>query len=960
MRAKRELKFCVVLLFAALLPSWATAQTQQQLDWCLNKGNAFSADLRISGCTAFIQSGRLSGDGLAAAFYNRGVPYAERRDYDRAIADYSEAIRLYPKNARVYNNRGVVYRAKNDYDRAIADYDEAIRLDPKYALAYLNRGVAYADKKDYDRAIADYNAAIRLDPKVARAYSNRGEAYRAKNDYDRALSDFNEAIRVDPNSAFAYYNRGNAYLNKKDYDRAIADYTEAIRLDPKDAKAYNNRGEAYRAKNDYDRAISDYTEAVRLDPKLDIAHANLNIAYRNRNSLGGSTPLLGGGIKIPEVDFREPIGPPTFKADIADDYAGYGVTAESPAGVQHAPVPPGQAPITSPPASRSQQFEWCANKAVSSDLQINGCTAIIQSGRLSGKSLAEVFNARGTAYSDQNDYDSAIADYIEALRLDPKYANAYNNRGNAYRSKNDYDRAIADYNETIRLDPKHAIGYNNRGVAYLRKMDHDRAIADFIEAIRLDPKDPDAYINRAAAYQSKNDYDRAIADLNEAIRVQPDYAAAYNNRCFTRAIAGRDLEKAIADCDAALSLGVDVSLALGTRGIAQLKRGAPDRAIADFSAAVGKNPEDAGALFGRGFAKLKSGDSNGGNSDITAARAIQADIADEYAGYGLKLDQTAISPGLLSKPNPRVQAWTREAALSASPRIGIDAPRMVGSISLRGGRIDDLSLRSRDPDHQNTVPVPLLSPSGGPGPLYAEFGWLRDSDAKTGVNLPDSNTIWSQEGSGALRIDHPVILIYDNGNGLEFRRTVVVDDHYLFTMKDEVVNSSTTPVRLFPYGLISRQGAPRGQEHFVVATNGDRTKDFSYSINGGSVQEFSYSEIAKAARTLSLDSSGVWLAIADDEWAVRLLPAAPARVKARLSVNNLGETTAHQIDYLLEAQTIAPGMTSETTVRLFVGPKEPKISSQPEPAPVNANEAPGLFMKPAENVKSVRTLTIRP
>jgi tetratricopeptide (TPR) repeat protein len=102
-------------------------------------------------------------------------------------------------HSTVYNARGIAYKRKGDYDRAIVDYDEAIRLDPNNARAYSNRGNAYADKGDYDRAIADYDEAIRLDPKFARAYSNRGNAYDGKGDYDRAIADYDEAIRLDPN-----------------------------------------------------------------------------------------------------------------------------------------------------------------------------------------------------------------------------------------------------------------------------------------------------------------------------------------------------------------------------------------------------------------------------------------------------------------------------------------------------------------------------------------------------------------------------------------------------------------------------------------------------------------------------------------------------------------------------------------------------------------------------------------
>jgi len=179
-------------------------------------------------------------------------------------------------SARQYFDRAEEHRNKGDYDRAIADYTEAIRLNPQDALAYNNRGVSYHNgKQDYDRAIADYTEAIRLNPQDALAYSNRGASYNAKKDYDRAIADLTEAIRLNPQDALAYNNRGFSYREKKDYDRAIADYTEAIRLNPQLANAYANRGNSYYYKKDYDRAIADYEAALRIDPNTQNAAKSL-------------------------------------------------------------------------------------------------------------------------------------------------------------------------------------------------------------------------------------------------------------------------------------------------------------------------------------------------------------------------------------------------------------------------------------------------------------------------------------------------------------------------------------------------------------------------------------------------------------------------------------------------------------------------------------------------------------
>jgi tetratricopeptide (TPR) repeat protein len=165
------------------------------------------------------------------AFNNRGRTYSDKRDYDRAIRDYDEAIRLDRNNVAAYLNRGSAYNSKRDHDGAIRDYAEAIRLQPGNVTALNGRGFAYKQKGDLDRAIHDLDEAIRLNPNfAARPYSNRGDAWRLKGDAGRAIADLDEAIRRDPQSVPAHASRGLAYEQLGDKNRAIQDFKSVLSL----------------------------------------------------------------------------------------------------------------------------------------------------------------------------------------------------------------------------------------------------------------------------------------------------------------------------------------------------------------------------------------------------------------------------------------------------------------------------------------------------------------------------------------------------------------------------------------------------------------------------------------------------------------------------------------------------------------------------------------------------------
>ncbi len=233
-----------------------------------------------------------------------GLSKFEDYDYEGAIADYDEALRLNSSSVEAYNKRGIAYEELKNIDRAIEDYTEAIRLDPTYAFAYMNRGGAYEELGDFDRAEQDQSEGIRLMPNSQSAYFSRARARGYKNDFDGAIADLSTAIRLTSEgflSSHCYHMRANLYLMKGEFDAAIADFTAIIEHTDGLISAYMYRGYAKLQKRDFDGAISDANTAIEIVSVLPAPYHTRAEAYAKKGEYAAAIAdyekylELGGG-----------------------------------------------------------------------------------------------------------------------------------------------------------------------------------------------------------------------------------------------------------------------------------------------------------------------------------------------------------------------------------------------------------------------------------------------------------------------------------------------------------------------------------------------------------------------------------------------------------------------------------------------------------------------------------------
>ena len=413
---------------------------------------------------------------------------------DQAIDFYSKVIQGNEKHLAARVKRAQVREYLGDRARAIAELTEAIEIGPPNAVVHSVRGDMFRSEQQLDKAIADYTEAIRLIPSYAAYHFARGQCWAAKQDYDKAIADYDESIRLDPESGLSYLNWGLAWSQKEDRPKAIADYTEAIRLGPIDgrsrtslaASAYNLRGRARQEMGEPDAAITDLNESIRLDPR------NASAYHQPRSRLDRQAGVRQGHRRLHRGHpARSEERPGLLQSRRPLDARNRIATRPSP---------------TTPRPSGSTRRTPCALH-------------------------------QSRPYLDgQGRYDKAIADYTEAIRLNPagcrrvlpprdrqviegrvrpghrrlrsgdparsrerRFYSREESPGSTSRIATRRSPTSTRRSGSIRRTSTIAI---HRGWAWAKKKEYDKAFAAFDEVVRLEPKNPAGYGARAWLWAS--------------------------------------------------------------------------------------------------------------------------------------------------------------------------------------------------------------------------------------------------------------------------------------------------------------------------------------------------------------------------------------------------------------------------------------------------------------------------
>ena len=220
----------------------------------------------------------------------------------------------------------------------------------------------------------------------------------------------------------------------------------------------------------------------------------------------------------------------------------------------------------------------------------------------------------------------------------------------------------------------------------------------------------------------------------------------------------------------------------------------------------------------------------------------------------------------------------RADVIGETKRLPFKNDKIFGSVSLKGGRLDDVSLYNHYKTLDKKENVELFSPAGTEDPEYADFGWLsKDKN----LRIPTKDTVWSVQGNSNLTPQTPVTLSWDNGQGLRFERIIGIDDNFMFNIKRRVINNTGHSVTLFPYSLVSQHGFPSDFFNRWIVHEGP------IAYLNDELQEYSYKKMVKT-KDISFRANEGWTGLSDHYWMTALIPESGNEMKYKFTYTLFG------------------------------------------------------------------------
>ena len=297
----------------------------------------------------------------------------------------------------------------------------------------------------------------------------------------------------------------------------------------------------------------------------------------------------------------------------------------------------------------------------------------------------------------------------------------------------------------------------------------------------------------------------------------------------------------------------------------------------------------------------------------------QRQVEDDFSSKQNEIDDTAL-PGtdtVQTETAPKTTLTDQEA-----PRLAIATEKLSGTISLKGGRIDDLSLLGYKVElKEEAEDITLLRPVGQKGAYYAAYGWA----ALSGVDpseVPNPETLWTVRGNETLDVNSPVTLVWKNGKNLTFSRTISIDDNYMFTIEQGVQNNSNTEIALRPYGLLRRSGEPEDLKNFFILHEGlVRMSDENLAEDSyANMRDYVFNDREGTnAERIEVIKDG-WIGFTDHFWMTALVPQPGSSFRSTGKYYEAADI--YQVETVLPKVSIATGQNATVQSQFFAGAKD--------------------------------------
>jgi len=271
----------------------------------------------------------------------------------------------------------------------------------------------------------------------------------------------------------------------------------------------------------------------------------------------------------------------------------------------------------------------------------------------------------------------------------------------------------------------------------------------------------------------------------------------------------------------------------------------------------------------------------------------------------LKNNENIITPNI--NETLKVEEISREEALKNSERIIIENDSIIGSMRLEGALIDDISFKKHKQNLENNLNVEFLNPSQTENGFYVETGWTSIGNK---IKVPSKKTIWKINGNKILSDNQPVVLEWDNGEGIIFKKKIELDNKYLFKVTQEVQNNTSQPIDLYPYGQITRNKIPDYIQNFYISHEG------FIGVFDEELKEDDYDDVEE--NKIVREANEGWFGITDKYWMTAIVPKKGENFKSTFLYKD-----SFKANYILNnPTTISSSSRNSNEVRLFVAAKE--------------------------------------